>query len=183
MARPADPERRRELLDRAIDYAIAHGLGELSLRPLAAALGTHAPVLLHHFGSKEQLLVLMVNGARDRLRALGRAEEAANPRGGLAAVWAWASDPAHDEFLRFFFEAYALALRDPQLYSGFLDGAVRDWLDEPMAAIDDTSATIAIAVVRGLLLDLLATGDRDRVGAAMQRVIVLLRAHADGALG
>ena len=183
MARPVDRERRQELLDGAIDYAIANGLSDLSLRPLATALGTHAPVLLHHFGSKELLLGLVVDGARDRLRALGRAEEAANPRGGLTAVWAWASDPAHDQFLRFFYEAYALALRDPERYADFLDGVVRDWLDEPMAAIDDTSATIAIAAIRGLLLDLLATGDRDRVDAAMRRIILLLHAHADGALG
>ena len=40
MARPLDPKRRQELLDRAVDYVVANGISDLSLRPLAAALGT-----------------------------------------------------------------------------------------------------------------------------------------------
>ena len=179
MARPIDHARRQELLDGAVDYAVAHGVADLSLRPLAEALGTQAPVLLHHFGSKEQLLAAMLNGVRDRLRALGRDAEATSPRSGLGAVWAWASDPAQAPFLRLFFECYGLALRHPDRYREFLDTVVQDWLDQPMAAIDDTSATIAIAVIRGLLLDLLATGDHARVDAAMTRMTTLLRAHAD----
>lgn len=182
MARPIDHARRQELLDAAVDYAVAHGVADLSLRPLAKALGTQAPVLLHHFGSKEQLLTAVLNGVRDRLRALGRDAEATSPRAGLGTVWAWASDPAQAPFLRLFFECYGLALRHPDRYSQFLDTVVQDWLDEPMAAIDDTSATIAIAVTRGLLLDLLTTGDRDRVDAAMTRVTTLLRTHTDTAL-
>jgi AcrR family transcriptional regulator len=182
MPRPIDHARRQALLDGAIDYAVAHGVTDLSLRPLAAALGTQAPVLLHHFGTKEQLLAAVVTGVRDRLRALGRDAEAARPRAGLGTVWAWASDPAQAPFLRLFFECYGLALRHPDRYGAFLDSVVQDWLDEPMAAVDDTSATIAIAVVRGLVLDLLTTGDRDRVDAAMARVTRLLRAHADGAV-
>ena len=179
MARPVDHERRQDLLDAAIDYASEHGISELSLRPLAAALDTQAPVLLHHFGSKEQLLVLILNGVRDRLRDRGRAAEGAQPRAGLGAVWEWASDPAQDAFLRLFFEGYALALRHPERYAEFLDRVVQDWLATPMAAVDDISATLAIATIRGLLLDLLATGQRDRVEAAMQRFLTILRAHAD----
>lgn len=182
MARPIDHARREELLDGAVDYAVEHGVADLSLRPLAAALGTHAPVLLHHFGSKEQLLAAVLNRVRDRLRTVGRDAEAAHRRAGLGAVWSWASDPAHGPFLRLFFECYGLALRHPDRYREFLDSVVLDWLDEPMAAVDDTSATIAIAVVRGLVLDLLTTGDRDRVDAAMARVMTLLRAHADATL-
>jgi AcrR family transcriptional regulator len=181
MARPIDHERRQALLDGAVEYAIAHGVTDLSLRPLAAALGTQAPVLLHHFGSKEQLVAAVLNRVRDRLRALGREAEATSPRSGLPAVWAWASDPAQAPFLRLFFECYGLALRHPDRYGQFLDTVVQDWLDEPMAAIDDTSATIAIAVIRGLLLDLLTTGDHERVDAAMERATTLLRAHADAA--
>jgi hypothetical protein len=83
--------------------------------------------------------------------------------------------------MRLFFETYALALRQPDRYSNFLQHAVRDWLDEPLAAVDDISATLAIATVSGLLLDLLTTGDRSRVEAAMERFTLLLRGHADQA--
>ena len=81
--------------------------------------------------------------------------------------------------MRLFFEAYGLALRRPDHYSDFLDHAIHDWLDEPLAAIDNVSATLAIATVTGLLLDLLTTGERVRIGDAMERFIFVLRWHAD----
>ena len=179
MARPPDPKRRQELLDGAVDYVVANGVSDLSLRPLAAALGTQAPVLLHHFGSKEHLVVEILGGVRDRLRSLGRTAEAENPRSGLGAVWMWVSDPNQGQLMRLFFEAYGLALRHPDRYSDFIDHAIPDWLDEPLAAVDEISATLAIATVTGLVLDLLTTGDRLRVEAAMERFLLLLRSHAD----
>ena len=38
MARPIDHARRQELIDGAVAYAIDHGVTDLSLRPLAAAV-------------------------------------------------------------------------------------------------------------------------------------------------
>jgi AcrR family transcriptional regulator len=179
MARPPNPKRRLELLDGAVDYVVAHGISDLSLRPLAVALGTQAPVLLHHFGTKEHLVELLLGRVRDRLRALGRRAEAETHRSGLAAVWTWVSDPDQAPLMRVFFEAYGLALRQPDRYSDFLNHTIRDWLDEPLAAVDEISATLAIATVTGLVLDLLATRDQDRVEDAMERFISLLRWHAD----
>jgi hypothetical protein len=84
--------------------------------------------------------------------------------------------------MRLFFDAYGLALRHPDRYSDFLDHAIHDWLDEPLAAIDEISATLAIATVTGLVLDLLTTGDRGRVEDAMERFLILIRWHADQAV-
>jgi len=179
MARPLDPTRRQELLDRSVDYVVTNGISDLSLRPLAAAIGTQAPVLLHHFGSKEQLVVEILSSVRDRLRSLGRSAEEENPRSGLGAVWRWVSHPDQGPLMRLFFEAYGLALRHPDRYSAFIEHAIHDWLDEPLAAIDDVSATLAIATVTGLVLDVLTTGDRIRVEEAMERFLLILRAHAD----
>jgi hypothetical protein len=81
--------------------------------------------------------------------------------------------------MRLFFEAYGLALRHPDRYSDFLNHAIHDWLDEPLAAIDEISATLAIATVTGLVLDLLTTGERGRVEDAMERFLFLIRWHAD----
>jgi AcrR family transcriptional regulator len=179
MARPPDPQRRRELLDGAVDYVVANGVSDLSLRPLAAALGTQAPVLLHHFGTKEHLVEEILGEMRSRLRSIGRGVEEQTYRAGLAAVWAWVSDPDQAPLLRLFFETYGLALRHPERYSDFLSHSIHDWLDEPLAAIDDISATLAIATITGLVLDLLSTGDRVRVESAMERFLVILRQHAD----
>jgi AcrR family transcriptional regulator len=179
MARPPDRRRRQQLLDGSVDYVLAHGISDLSLRPLAAALGTQAPVLLHHFGSKEHLVVEILGSLRDRLRSLGRSAEAEEHRSGLGTVWSWVSHPDQAPLMRLFFEAYGLALRHPDRYPEFLEHAVHDWLDEPLAAIDDVSATLAIATVTGLVLDLLTTGDRVRIEDAMERFLFLLRSHAD----
>ncbi len=174
MARRVDHERRHELLEGATDYVIEHGVAQMSLRPLADALGTQAPVLLHHFGSKEQLVALLLNEVRARLRHIARAAvaEGDDP---VDAVWRWATDPSHDALYRTFFEAYGLALRDPAAYQSFLDTVVGDWLAELGQGGDPIVATALIALVRGLLLDLLATGDVERVNATYERISPALR--------
>jgi hypothetical protein len=91
----------------------------------------------------------------------------------------WAERVLATPLLRLFFESYGLALRRPDRYSEFLEHSIHDWIDEPLSAIDDISATLAIATVTGLLLDLLTTGDRVRIEDAMERFRFLLRSHAD----
>src|SRR5438045_6471980 len=59
---------RDRLLAGAVDYVAEHGVGELSLRPLAAALGTSHRMLIYHFGSKEGLLVAVVREVERRQR-------------------------------------------------------------------------------------------------------------------
>jgi len=167
MARPIDQARRAELLEGAIDYAVAHGLADLTLRPLAEALGVLPNTLTHHFGSKEELLSEILNGVRDRLREM-RTEVAADPQGDpIEAVWRWTADERRERFFRSFFEAYGLALRRPQRFEPFLARVVSDWVGPGNSA----AATLELAVLRGLLLDLLTTAERDRVEGALQLYI------------
>ena len=49
-------DRQVRTLDKAADYVLEHGLEGLSLRPLAAALGTSPRMLLYDFESKERLV-------------------------------------------------------------------------------------------------------------------------------
>ena len=56
MARTADEQKRVDLLERIVDYVMANGLSDLSLRPLADAVGTSPRVLLYYFTSKEELI-------------------------------------------------------------------------------------------------------------------------------
>ncbi|MFZ0230145.1 MAG: helix-turn-helix domain-containing protein, partial [Mycobacterium sp.] len=60
MARTPDPQRRRQLLDALVDEFATGGVGGRSLREVAEAVGTSHRMLLHHFGSKEDLLVAIV---------------------------------------------------------------------------------------------------------------------------
>jgi AcrR family transcriptional regulator len=164
MARTVDYARRTQLLEEAVDYAVERGLADLTLRPLAEALGVMPNTLVHHFGSKEELLSAILNGVRDRLRTMRvRMDEDAATRAPLEGLWEWTSRPEHLAFFRSFFEAYGLALRQPERFAPFLDRVVADWL---VMGDDPARATLGLAVVRGLLLDLLTTGERDRVDAA-----------------
>lgn len=162
MPRPPDPTRRKQLLQAAADYAIEHGVSDLTLRPLAEALGVTPNTLVHHFGSKEELLSAILNAVRERLRGMYD-EMARDPEGDpRLGVWRWTSSPERLAFFRSFFEAYGLALGQPERFVSFLDRVVSDWLSVGEA----TQATLDLALVRGLLLDLLTTGERERVDQA-----------------
>lgn len=166
---------RDELLDALIERAGAIGVAHASLRRIAAETGTSHRMLIHHFGSKEGVLVALATEVERRQRdVLERmmAEPDADPW----AFWERLTDPELAPFERLFFELYGQALQGQAWAAPLLDGVVHDWL-EPIAAALRTAdadagaidARLAIAVARGLLLDLLATGDRDAVHEAMSR--------------
>ncbi|MGI5456011.1 TetR/AcrR family transcriptional regulator [Streptomyces sp. CA-249302] len=179
---PTPSPRRTELLDACYAYLLDHGLTGLSLRPLAAATGTSPRVLLYLFGSKDALVRELL--ARARHEQVGLMAEALADMGddsGLEdltdRLWAFLSSPAQRPMVRVTYEAFLLSLtRDPGPWAGFAGEAAREWLgllvraqpaDTP-PALAEARATRALALVRGLLLDLLACEEPDRVAAAMR---------------
>jgi AcrR family transcriptional regulator len=185
MGRQPDLARRHELLGAVADYLLEHGLTDLSLRPLASAVGTSPRMLLYHFGSKEQLVVEALAAAREHEAALfsewaHETDAARDPEQLARRAWRWMADPSNEPFMRLFFEVYGLALQQPRRYTGFLERAVEDWLAALSGALVEAGvrpraarqvATLVIAVARGLLLDLLASGDRARINAAMNSLV------------
>jgi AcrR family transcriptional regulator len=179
MSRTVDRERRARLLERISAYVVAHGLADLSLRPLGEAVGLSPRTLLYHFGSKEQIVVAVLAALRARQQALFARMAGSELRSPVAicrAAWAHVSDPEVGPMMRLFFETYALALRDPDRFAGFFEGAVEDWLRflaAPLVAEGmpeeraRAHATVVLAGYRGFLLDYVATGDAARVGAAI----------------
>jgi AcrR family transcriptional regulator len=177
-AAPSPSPRRDELLEAAYEHVLAHGLGDLTLRPLASAIGSSPRVLLYLFGDKDGLLrALLARARRDELEALASLD-----RKGLAAtasaIWDWLSEPERRGLLALWVEVYArsLASAGPP-WGGFARQTVEDWLrvlgDSQPAALRRTARgraerTAALAVLRGAMLDLLATGDRRRTTAAVQ---------------
>lgn len=108
-------DRRAELTDLALDYVLAHGLVGLSLRPLAAALGTSDRMLVYHFGSKERMLGAVLDRAQQRLAS--SLELSGSPRLGLAdlveQLWAGLRTPAAAQVTRLYLETCVLAGQDP----------------------------------------------------------------------
>ena len=169
---PATSPRRQELLELAYGYVLEHGVGDLSLRPLAAAVNSSPRVLLFLFGSKAELVqVLLARAREDELELLHRAR-AAGGGGDLVAVaselWEWLAAAEHRGLLTLWVEGYARSLIDPDgPWAGFAAATVADWLAVP-------DPTLVLAVLRGALLDLLATGDLERTTDAVNRQLALI---------
>ena len=166
MARPPDLDRRQELLDAVVKECAAHGIGDRSLRDIAAAVGTSHRMLLHHFGSRNELLLAIVDEVERRQRALLH-ELPTEPAAAVAAMWADLRRPELRPFERLFFECYARGVQGEQPFAGMLPGAVDAWLSEDETT-DPALVRLGLAVMRGLLLDLVATDDRHGVDAAAQ---------------
>jgi AcrR family transcriptional regulator len=170
--------RKEELLELAYAYVREHGLVQLSLRPLAAAIGSSPRVLLFLFDSKDGLVrALLARARRDELRLLGQTGPADGLPEAGAQVWSWLSDPDHRPLLTLWVEAYARSLIESDgPWAGFAAETVADWLEvlaraQPAATRDTERATAqrtaVLALLRGALLDLLATGDTARTTAAV----------------
>jgi AcrR family transcriptional regulator len=174
------------MLDAVIDHIANRGISDLSLRELAAAIGTSHRMLIHHFGGAEGLRVAVVREVEERQRAaLGDViPDPAMPVGDAMRLW-WKhiSDESLWPNERLFFELYGQALQGRPGAVELLDGIVDAWL-APAAegfvayglsqAEALAQARLGIAVSRGLLLDLLATENREAVDAAMEAYIELM---------
>jgi AcrR family transcriptional regulator len=173
---------KQRLLEAVIEHFSAEGLADQSLRRIAEAVGSSHRMLLYHFGSKDGLLLEVAQAVEARtqqqLAAVGavageRTDEV------VRRMWAYVADPELAAFERLFFALYGRALQGDPAVSPLLRGDVEHWLEANEALMEGAGAEavpppvaraharLGLAVVRGLLLDLLATGDRAGVDAAL----------------
>lgn len=189
MPRTADHQRRDATVKRAADHLLDRGLIAVSLRELSAAVGVSPRMLVHYFGSREELVSRALREARARQREAFEARLA--PESGrpyvevLSDAWRWFGTDEAQPYLRLFGQLHALAGAPGSPHAAFLRESVLDWLptiEQGFAAdgVDPDTAreltTLTVAVVRGLLQDVNATGDQLRVSAAFDRFTVLLHA-------
>ncbi len=178
MPRRPDDRRRQELLDALIEAFAAGGIGGRSLREVAEAVGTSHRMLLHHFGSREELLLAIVEEV-ERRQVTMLAELPDDPGGAVAAMWADLRRPELWPLERLFFECYARGAQGEAPFTRLVPAAVDGWLadvdERTGGAADPATTRLALAVLRGLLLDLVATGDHAGVDAAAARFVALLR--------
>jgi len=135
-------------------------------------------MLLHHFGSREELLLAVVQEVeRRQVRMLE--DLPADPAAAVAAMWADLRRPEVRPLERLFFECYARAAQGEAPFTRLLPGAVDGWLADVDAqtggAADPAFVRLGLAVTRGLLLDLVATNDEAGVDAAAEQFVELLR--------
>jgi AcrR family transcriptional regulator len=179
MGRRPQPEIRQRLLDACTDHALEHGLPD-RLTPLAAATGTSTRMLIYHFQTRDGLLRAILGQARQRqldaFTGLLQARSDEPYTATLCRAWAGMTAPEGRRYLRLFGRLHDTA--GEPLWPGFREQATTDWLgplETGMRTLGKPElATLALAVIRGLLMDLDATGDRARTDRAFQDFVAML---------
>ncbi len=171
MGRRPQPQLRERLLSTCTDHALAHGLPD-RLEPLVRATGASARVLIYHFGTRDALLRAILEQARRRQRdlygdLLGVRPDEPYTRT-LQRAWTAMTGPEGQPYLRMFGPLRESA--EQQLWPGFRRVATTDWLaplEDGLRTVGQPGlATLVLAVIRGLLMDLDATGDTARADRA-----------------
>lgn len=173
--------RRDELLRAVTAYVLAQGVGNLAIRPMAESVGVSHATLLNHFGTKENLVTEVVDLLRQQSMpvepdAAIPAHIADDAAGAIASWWKQWTRPEYLPALRLTFEVYGQALLHPERYERFLEDVVGGWLEFftrvaqaagcPADELEQTG-TVLLATMRGLQLDLVATGDTERTEGAL----------------
>lgn len=180
---------RERLLDAAIEHFGRHGVGDTSLRAIAEAVGTSHRMLIYHFGSREGLLAEVTREVEARQRAAMTAtyDEGLPPGEAAAAYW----EQTVEATLRYgplFFELSAHAMQGKEHAAVLREELIGAWLPsitglclrlgipQPQA---ETHARLALAAARGLLADLLVSGQREEVARAADLLNELLLLSAE----
>ncbi|WP_236060155.1 TetR/AcrR family transcriptional regulator [Actinacidiphila acididurans] len=179
MGRHKQPEIRDRILDACVDHALAHGLPD-RLEPFAAASGTSARMLIYHFGTRDALLRETLRRARQRQRDFFG--DLVSPRSDepylstLRRAWQVMTGPDGRPYLSMFGRLRESA--GQRLWPDFRREATTDWLqpfEDGMRSIGRPElGTLVLAVVRGLIMDLDATGDTGRADQAFDDFLAAL---------
>ncbi len=179
MGRRPQPEIKERLLDACADHALEHGLPD-RLEPLASAAGVSARMLIYHFGTRDALLRAVLTHARQRqLRVFGdliRVRPDQPYPDTLRNFWEVVTGPEGQPYLRMFGQVRENAAH--RLLPDLRRAATTDWLgplSDGLRTIGRPElATLVLAVIRGLLMDLDATGDRARADRAFSDFLATL---------
>ncbi|OWL94716.1 hypothetical protein CBQ26_14450 [Deinococcus indicus] len=178
MGRPPNPQARAVLLDNAVTYVLQHGLSDLSLRPLATALGVSPRLLLYHFTSKEHLITEVLARIFDQQAQLFTAPAPhLSPAQRLDILWTQLSSPQMKPFLRSLFEVELRAIDGHPHYARFATEALQGWLHMAAAHLTDAPEAVArvlLSSLTGLLVVRFATGDEEGTDAGYEALKQLL---------
>lgn len=188
MPRPSDPAKRQALLAGIRAYVLRNGLADLSLRPLAQALGTSDRMLLYYFGTKERMITEAVSlydrrpllRARTLLDTVGTPSDVQGLRRFMEELWRNFSDPEVRAALPLYLEVMSASVLHPDRYGPVMRDIVTEWTDMIASILRNlglsehrsrTQATLLTDASLGLLLAPLADGHWDRAEAAFHALL------------
>lgn len=184
-----DPVRREAWTQQATDYTLKHGLIGLSLRPLAASLGTSDRMLLYHFGTKDDLVAAVLRESNDRAVAgISALPPSSDLRTAVHDLWSVASSPELEPCTRQYVEAAALGLLGREPYASVVREANKHWLRSFVTHLTRSgvarplakrAATVIDAAFLGFQLDApldVGTASRRRAVADLADAVSRMRA-------
>ncbi|MDX1873173.1 TetR/AcrR family transcriptional regulator [Mycolicibacterium sp. 120266] len=191
MARTVDTGKRAELLGQVIAYLEEHGVADMSLAPMAEALGTSKRMLLYYFGDREELLAQALHASRPNVGEMfAGVRTEADFVLASRTLWDAISRGAQRRKITMLFQVLSLATTDPARYQPYAHTAVTVMIDPIAEALTGLGcspadarvrATLVVSGLRGLCQDALVTGERSRVDAAAE--LVIAAAVADVEIG
>jgi AcrR family transcriptional regulator len=179
MGRDPDPTIKVALLEKILEYLLKNGIQDLSLRPLAKALGTNARMLIYHFGSKEQLIIEALGLAQHKqIAALTHSPKPRNSsKAELLFLWQWFSSENFLPFGKLLFEVEVQVINGNTHYASFATSILKGWvsfIQSRFTKCDITTANLIVNTLSGLLLDKLISNDSKRVNASFEAFAALI---------
>jgi len=181
MARAPDPVKRAHLLREVVTYLEDHGVGDMSLAPMAEAIGTSKRMLLYYFGDRGELLSQALEASRPRVGEMFSDVATVDDFCGAArTLWHGLTRGDQQRSVRMLLQVLSLATTDPETYGRYARTAVDVMLDPIREALVSVGfgrrdagarATLVVSGLRGLCQDALVTGEGSRVDAAAELVI------------
>ena len=177
MLRLVSMNKRDDLTEAATDYALAHGLIGLSLRPLAAELGTSDRMLIYHFGSKDELVAAVLEASNTRSMAhIDAMAPAGSLREAVLALWTtYTADDQVQRCQRMYVEAAALGLLGREPYASSIKASNALWIRALAAYLQRSGVTAKRAPGMANLIDATFNGvflDRPLDDEAESRQII-----------
>ncbi|MDP9004015.1 MAG: TetR/AcrR family transcriptional regulator [Verrucomicrobiota bacterium] len=131
-------------------------------------------MLVHHFGSKEGLITAVMDQVRARLQSLFEPLVAdANDHQVMLSFWKLMTSGKNLPYMRLLFEVQILAIQNPGRYRRYLIETSSSWMGLveralPSGKNSTALATLSTAMIDGLMLDYLSTGDLRRTTRAVE---------------
>jgi AcrR family transcriptional regulator len=181
LGRPVDPKTRANLLQRIIDRLAVSGLGGVTLRGVAKALDVTPPGLLHHFGSKTGMITAVIDELeREQMEVIEQVSaEGFSLEHFVRDLWAVQSSERELARIRLQLEAVTLDATETGLPGPVRARVMAVWVEAIARNLEAqgydratarNNATLVHAAFVGLLMDLLATGERERLDAACEEL-------------
>lgn len=182
---PRESPKVTALLDGAVAYLSREGIEDFSLANLATALGTSSRMLIYHFGSRDELLARVQREMRSKVTSELRSRRFDKLSEAVRATWNYYVPRL--PHMELFYHLTSRAFEDPADFVVFTDTAVSNWEvffaevaeREGYQGRDAHSAgSLSLAGFRGLIHDLLLTGDLKRLTRSVDLFAEMLDDHA-----